>query len=92
MQQMQPLDSSMMSSCAAGFPSASAQHFAVDAEIAELVDDQRDSAAMRSGQEIADQRRLAGAEKAGDDGGGDLFGIHHGDSCFSTIGRPAATK
>ena len=67
---------------------AAEQQFAIDAEVAELVDDHRQPAALRLGQQVTDQRRLAGAEEAGDDGGGNL----HGAESFSVRGRPAATK
>src|SRR6185312_16932516 len=50
---------------------------AVDADVAEFVDDERKAPAARVRQEMADQRRLAGAEKAGDDGDGRL-GEHRG--------------
>ena len=39
----------------------------VDADLAELVDDHQRVGAFRARQQIADQRRLARAEKAGDD-------------------------
>ncbi len=51
---------------------ATAQHVAVDAERAELVDDDGDAPAAGIGEDMAHQRRLAGAEEAGDDGAGDL--------------------
>ncbi len=53
-----------------GIIAAAFQDFAVDADIAELVDDDGKPAAAGIGQHVADQRRLAGAEKAGDDGAG----------------------
>ncbi len=53
---------------------AAAQHLGVDADVAELVDDQGDALAAVARQQVADQGRLAGAEKAGDDGGGNLLG------------------
>ena len=65
-QQMQPLVSSTISSSRTGLLAATLQHLAVDAEIAELVDDQRDAPAIGRRQQVADQRRLAGAQKAGD--------------------------
>ena len=55
----------------AGVVAAAFEDFAVDADIAELVDDDGEAAALRVGDDVADQRRLAGAEKAGDDGAGD---------------------
>ena len=55
----------------AGGVAAAFEDFAVDADIAELVDDDGKAAALRVGDHVADERRLAGAEKAGDDGAGD---------------------
>ena len=49
---------------------AALEDLAVDADIAELVDDDGEPPALRIGEHVADQRRLAGAEKAGDDGAG----------------------
>ena len=46
------------------------QDLAVDADIAELVDDEREPLALGVLEQMADQRRLAGAEEAGDDGAG----------------------
>ena len=43
-----------------------------DADVAELVDQHGEPAAAGVGQQVADQRRLAGAEEAGDDGAGQL--------------------
>ena len=71
-QQMQPLASSITSSSRHSVIAAALQDLAVDADIAELVDDQRDAPALGILQQVADQRGLAGAEEAGDDGGGDL--------------------
>ncbi len=53
-----------------GGVAAALEDFAVDADIAEFVDDHGEAAALRVGEHVADQRRLAGAEKAGDDGAG----------------------
>ena len=55
----------------AGGIAAAFEDFAVDADVAELVDDDGEAAALRIGDDVANQRRLAGAEKAGDDGAGD---------------------
>src|SRR5262249_8282743 len=44
----------------------------VDAQVAELVDDQRQLAAVGRLQQMADESGLAGAEEAGDDGRGNL--------------------
>ena len=46
---------------------AAFEDLAVDADVAELVDDHRQAAPAGVGQHVADQRRLPGAEKAGDD-------------------------
>ena len=52
----------------AGFRATALEHIAIDAEIAEFIDDQRDFPAACVGEQVADHRRLAGAEKAGNDG------------------------
>ena len=54
----------------AGGIAAAFEDLAVDADVAELVDDDGEPAALRIRQDMADQRRLAGAEEAGDDGAG----------------------
>ena len=54
----------------AGGVGAALEDVAVDADVAELVDDHGEAAALRVGEHVTDQRRLAGAEKAGDDGAG----------------------
>ncbi len=54
----------------AGGIAAAFEHFAVDADIAELVDDHRELAVLRVGDDLANERSFAGAEKAGDDGAG----------------------
>ena len=56
----------------AALDAAALQDLAVDADIAELVDDHGEAAAVGILQHVADQRRLAGAEEAGDDGAGNL--------------------
>ena len=53
---------------------------AVDADFAEFIDDQRQTPSAGVRKEMSDQRRLAGAEKAGDDGDGDL-GEHRETYC-----------
>ena len=73
-QQMQPLASSTMSLLRQRRDAAARQQLAVDADLAELVDDEREAAAVGVAQQMLDQGRLAGAEEAGDDGGGDLGG------------------
>ncbi len=69
---MQPFASSMTSVVGAAGDAAAEDQLAVDADVAELVDDQRQAPAAGGVEQVADQRRLAGAEEAGDDGGGDL--------------------
>ena len=61
----------------AGRVGAALQEIAVDADVAEFVDDEREPPPAGVRQQMADQRRLAGAEKAGDDGDGRL-GEHAG--------------
>ena len=54
----------------ASLVSTAFEDLAIDADIAELVDDHREPAAARIGEHVADERRLARAEKARDDGAG----------------------
>ena len=61
----------------AGRVGAAFEEIAVDADVAELVDDEREPPPAGVREQMADQRRLAGAEKAGDDGDGRL-GEHAG--------------
>ena len=56
----------------AGRIGAALEQVAVDADVAEFVDDEREAPAAGVGEQVTDQRRLAGAEKAGDDGDGGL--------------------
>ena len=67
-QQMQPLFISKTSS------SAPDDEVVVDADLAELVDDDRIFLAVRLAEDAVEERRLAGAEIAGEDGDGDLVG------------------
>ena len=62
---------------------AGLENVTVDADVAELVDDEREAATAGPLDDMADQRRLAGPEKAGDDGDGDLgLGVHRlGSGC-----------
>ena len=53
-----------------GVIAAAFENLAVDADVAKFVDDHREPPALRVGEHMADQCRLAGAEKAGDDGAG----------------------
>jgi hypothetical protein len=54
----------------AGGVAAAFENFAVDADIAEFVDDYSEPPALCIGNDMPNERRLAGAEKAGDDGAG----------------------
>src|SRR5262249_22225180 len=67
------------------------QDLAVDADVAELVDQHGEPAAAGVRQHVADQRRLAGAEKAGDDGARDARG-HGWSSSAKSIGGMRAIK
>ena len=51
---------------------AGAQHLAIDAERAELVDQDGDASSAGICQHVPNQRRLAGTKEAGDYGAGDL--------------------
>ena len=51
----------------AGRVTAALQDLAIDADVAELVDDDREPASARIGQHMANERRLAGAQEASDD-------------------------
>ncbi len=51
---------------AAGLVAAALEDVAIDAEVAELVDDQRDAPPIGIGEQVADECRLARAKKAGD--------------------------
>jgi hypothetical protein len=55
----------------AGSIAAAFKNFAVDADVAELVDDHRQTPSVDVLQHVADERRFSRAEKAGDDGAGD---------------------
>ena len=54
----------------AGGVAAALEDLAVDADVAEFVDDDGEPAALRIREHVADQRGLSRAEKAGDDGAG----------------------
>jgi len=69
---------------------AAPEQLAVDADLAELVDDEGEAAAVGVAQQMLDHGRLAGAEEAGDDGGGDLG--RSSISFFRSRGRPAAWR
>ena len=55
----------------AGGVAAAFENLAIDADIAELVDDDGEPPPVGVLEHMTDQRRLAGAEEAGDDGAGD---------------------
>ena len=63
---------------AAILDTAAEQNFAVDAELAEFVDQEGEPPAIIVFNHIADQTRLAGTKEAGDYSGGDFLG--HGFS------------
>jgi len=56
------------------------QDVAIDAGGAEFVDQHGQALALRVGHQVTDQRGLAGAEKAGDDGDGGFGQIGHARS------------
>ena len=60
----------------AAFDAAALDEGAVEADIAELVDEHGEPAAAGILQQVAHQRRLARAEEAGDDGAGNLLVAH----------------
>src|SRR5262249_50199342 len=75
---------------ARGIPAA-LEDLAIDSHVTELVDDHGEAAATGIRQDMADQRRLAGAEKAGDDGAGHARerGVHALSSSKSVGGTRA---
>src|ERR1700722_11775526 len=62
----------------AGCVRAALDEIAIDADVTEFVDDEREPPPAGIGHEVADQRRFARAKKAGDDGDG-CFGEHASD-------------
>ena len=72
---------------AAAFDAAAGEDLAVDAEVAELVDQEGEAPAARVLREMADQAGLAGAEEAGDDGRGNP--LRH--EPHLVVGRPRST-
>src|SRR6266498_2516488 len=66
---------------AADIIAAAFQDLPVDADVTEFVDHQSDPSPLGILQEMADQGRLAGAEKAGDDGCGNFL-KRHGSRLF----------
>ena len=71
-QQMQPFGSSTMSSSVQPCDAAALDEGAVEAEVAELVDEHGEAPPAGVLEEVAHQGGLAGAEEAGDDRAGDL--------------------
>ena len=65
----------------AALDAARAQDGAVHADVAELIDDERQAPALRVFERMTDQRRLSGTEKSGDDRDGHF-----------TRGHPAGSK
>src|SRR4249920_580222 len=61
----------------AAFDTAAPQHLAIDADAAELVDDNGKPLAARGLEQVADERGFTGAEEAGDDGRGDAARVGH---------------
>ena len=90
-QHMQPLASSTMSSSRHELDAAGFEDVAVDADIAELVDHQRDAPLAGVLDQVADQRGLAGAEEARDDGGGDFLKHAQGSLLIAEGGRRPIT-
>ncbi len=77
----------------AGIVAAALEDFAIDANVAELVDDHRKPAALRVGNHVADQRRFAGAEESGDDGAGDARKRSgHSSTSSKPMGGTRATR
>ena len=76
----------------AGRIAAAEQQLAVDADVAELVDDQRDPPAIVLPQQIADQAGLAGAQKTREHGGRDFRMHRRAPGYLRRCGRPAAIK
>ena len=63
---------------------ATLDEIAINPDVAEFVDDERKAPPAGVGQKMADQRGLAGAEKAGDDGDGRL-GEHPGSHLSNSV-------
>jgi hypothetical protein len=71
----------------ARFVTAAEQQLAIDAQLAEFVDDERETAFAGMADEMAQEARLPGAEKARNDRRRDLA---HRPHPLSVMGRPAA--
>src|SRR5262245_5160773 len=74
----------------AAFDAAALQHFAVDADAAELIDDDGEPLAPRRLKQVTEKRSFPRAEEAGDDGCGDAGSVGH--SAASLVGSKAAGK
>ena len=76
---------------AASLDAAAGQNLPVDAQVPELVDNERQPPPVGGLSQVADKAGLAGAQKARDNGGGDFHGrASSGEPSFKTKGRPAA--
>src|SRR5690606_9434794 len=71
---------------------AASQHLAVDPEFAEFVDDDRNAPPLRVAQQMAQHGGFAASQKAGDDGGGDLFQLHEVSSGLGNRVENGATS
>ena len=69
---------------------AALDDLAVDADVAEFIDDEGEPPAVGRAEQMLDQAGLAGAEEAGDHGGGDFAA--HAVLSFRMRGSPAAMK
>ena len=74
----------------AAFDAAALQDFAIDADAAELIDDDGEPLAACGLEQMADERGFAGAEETGDDGSGDAGSVGH--SAASLAGSKVAGK
>src|SRR4029077_8593709 len=74
----------------AAFDAAALQHLAVDADAAELIDDDGEPLAPRRLEQMAEKRGFARAEEAGDDGRRDAGSVGH--SAASLAGLKVAGK
>ena len=74
----------------AALDAAASQDFAVDADAAELIDDDGEALAARGLEQMAHERGFSRAEEAGDDGRGDAGSVGH--SAASLAGSKGAGK
>ena len=74
----------------AALDAAAPQDFAIDADAAELIDDDGEALAARGLEQMADERGFSRAEEAGDDGRGDAGSVGH--SAASLAGSKGAGK